>query len=106
MLRPFACAVKRLITQAYSNRGVEDGSGLSDADPELLLFPGEASRAPRRPQPNWAALHAELKRPGVTLRLLWEEYRAAHPDGYSLSRFCELYQALHKPDPAARAAGA
>jgi transposase len=68
-------------------------AGLSDADLERLLFPAEAARAPHRPQPNWAAVHAELKRPGVTLRLLWEEYRDAHPDGYSLSRFCELSQA-------------
>ena len=29
---------------------------------------------------------------GVTLQLLWEEYRAAHPDGYGYSRFCELYR--------------
>ena len=25
--------------------------------------------------------------------LLWQEYRAAHPDGYGYSRFCELYRA-------------
>jgi transposase len=28
----------------------------------------------------------------VTLQLVWEEYRAVHPDGYSRSRFCELYR--------------
>jgi len=27
----------------------------------------------------------------VTLSLLWEEYRAGHPEGYGYSRFCELY---------------
>src|SRR5260370_42059868 len=37
--------------------------------------------------------HRELKRPGVTLRLLWEEHRAAHPEGYGYSRFCELFRA-------------
>jgi transposase len=68
-------------------------AGLSDVELERLLFPGEASRAPHRPQPDWPLVHAELKRPGVTLRLLWEEYRGTHLDGYSLSRFCELYQA-------------
>jgi transposase len=46
----------------------------------------------RRPQPNWAAIHRELRRPGVTLQLLWEEYRAVHPDGYGISRYCELYR--------------
>ena len=36
-------------------------------------------------------MHGELRRKGVTLSLLWEEYRAAHPNGYGYSRFCELY---------------
>ena len=36
-------------------------------------------------------VHRELKRAGVTLQLLWEEYRAAHPDGLGYSRFCQLY---------------
>src|SRR6185312_11954375 len=47
----------------------------------------------RRPQPDWTAVHRELRRPGVTLQLLWEEHRAAHPDGYGYSRFCEHYRA-------------
>jgi len=34
----------------------------------------------------------ELKRPGVTRHLLWEEYRQAHPDGYSYSQFCYHFQ--------------
>ena len=28
---------------------------------------------------------------GVTLSLLWEEYRGVHPTGYGYSRYCELY---------------
>jgi transposase len=47
----------------------------------------------RRPQPDWRAIHRELKRPGVTLQLLWEEHRAVHPDCYGYSRYCELYRA-------------
>ena len=34
----------------------------------------------------------ELKRVGVTKQILWEEYRAEHPDGYSYSQFCYHYQ--------------
>jgi transposase len=30
----------------------------------------------------------ELKRPGVTRMLLWEEYRAKYPQGYSYAQFC------------------
>ena len=43
-----------------------------------------------RPQPDWPRMHAELRKPGVTLLLLWEEYRAGQPDGYGYSRFCDL----------------
>jgi hypothetical protein len=41
----------------------------------------------------FAPVHAELRRRGVTLALLWEEYRGHHPDGYGYgySRFCDLY---------------
>ena len=42
--------------------------------------------------PDWPGIHAELRRKSVTLRLLWEEYRAVHSEGYGYSRFCELYQ--------------
>jgi transposase len=42
--------------------------------------------------PDLVWVHQELKRPGVTLHLLWEEYRAAHEDGYGYSQFCEIYR--------------
>ncbi|MDP2701743.1 MAG: IS21 family transposase, partial [Candidatus Rokubacteria bacterium] len=42
--------------------------------------------------PTWSQLHQELKKPGVTLSLLWLEYRAAHPSGYAYSQFCERYR--------------
>jgi len=34
----------------------------------------------------------ELKRPGVTLQRLWEEYRTEHSDGYGYSQFCFHFQ--------------
>lgn len=46
----------------------------------------------RRPEPDWAWLARELKRPGVNLSVLWEEYRQADPEGYSYSRFCDLFR--------------
>jgi transposase len=68
---------------------------LDDAALEGKLFtpPGVITAEKVRPQPDWARLHAELRRPGVTLLLLWEEYRAGQPDGYGYSRFCDLYAA-------------
>ncbi len=65
---------------------------LSDGDLEYLLFPRTAGDVcGSYPQPDWAYTHGELRRKGVTLSLLWEEYRSVHRDGYGYSRFCELY---------------
>ena len=67
---------------------------LSDEALERLLYPPPLVTAKdRRAQPDWAAIHRELRRPGVTLQLLWEEHRGVHPDGYGYSRYCELYRA-------------
>lgn len=37
-------------------------------------------------------MHAELRRPGVTLQRLWVEYLEAHPGGYRYSQFCQYYR--------------
>jgi transposase len=65
---------------------------LDDAALERKLFtPAFGVAEGARPQPDWPRLHAELRRPGVTLLLVWEEFRAGQPEGYGYSRFCELY---------------
>lgn len=46
----------------------------------------------RTPQPDFAELHRELGRRGVTRLLLWEEYKSAHPDGWQYSVFCDQYR--------------
>ena len=64
---------------------------LTDAVLEERLFArsGSLQGQRRRAEPDWAHLARDLKRPGVTLMILWEEYRAAIPDGYGYSRFCD-----------------
>ena len=65
---------------------------IDDAALERLLFaPAGFNRPSARIMPDWNHVHAELRRRGVTLLLLWEEYRGEHPDGYGYSRFCDLY---------------
>ena len=66
---------------------------LTDEALERLLFPASPDVPPdQRPRPDWTWVYREKRKPNVTLSLLWEEYRAAHPDGYSLSHFCDLYR--------------
>src|SRR5437867_1309274 len=45
-----------------------------------------------RPLPDCAYLHAERRKPGVTLELLHLEYLEQHPDGYRYTQFCEVYR--------------
>lgn len=84
--------LRRAVVAGLSWEAVD---GLSDEELERRLFPS-ASEAPRtagRAAPDWAKVHQELKRKGVTLALLWQEYRATDAEGYGYSRFCELYRA-------------
>ena len=70
---------------------------IDDAELERRLFaPAGLNKAPARAMPDWQHVHAELRRRGVTLVLLWEEYRADHADGYGYSRFCDLYIAWRR----------
>ena len=66
---------------------------LDDAGLERRLFPALAPRGKPRPVPRWSEVHRELRGKGVTLALLWEEYKAVHPEGLQYSRFCEQYRA-------------
>jgi len=65
--------------------------GLDDAELERRLFPVADFGASGRPAIDWPAIQCELKRRSVTLALLWHENLAEHPNGYSYTRFCELY---------------
>ena len=49
------------------------------------LFEEARTQVRGRPEPDWAKVHAELRRKGVTKALLWEEYRSVTPDGYQYS---------------------
>ena len=59
---------------------------------QLFTAVGKKQGHRRRAEPDWAAVHRELKRKHVTLQILWDEYIERHPDGYRYSRFCELYR--------------
>lgn len=72
---------------------------------ERLLFPPRPPARSAVPQltPDWAVVHQELKRKGVTLLLLWQEYKGTHPDGFQYSWFCQAYrQWAKKLDPVMR----
>ena len=73
--------------------------GIDDEQLEQLLYPPKIEKIVegRRVVPDWAWVHKELKRKGVTRLLLWEEYKAQNPDNhYSYSRYCIFYDQWSK----------
>ena len=67
---------------------------LTDAALEQRLFANAGVKPGHRRhgEPDWAAMHREMRRKHVTLSILWEEYIVANPSGYRYSRFCDLYR--------------
>jgi len=105
-----SCAISRPTVSEYLRRAEAGGlgwplpQGVDEAELERRLFPPLPSHGRGKgPQPDWVEVHRELKRKGVTLFLLWQEYKEAHPEGCQYSRFCSLYRAwLGTVDPVMR----
>jgi len=67
---------------------------MDDATLERKLYPPvPAVPVIERTMPDWSQVHRQLRRKGVTLALLWHEYKATHPEGYQYSWFCKQYRA-------------
>jgi transposase len=95
-----SCGVSRPSVAEYLQRFQEAGlswpqaAELDDATLEGKLYPPTpVLPAAERTVPDWAHVHRELRRKGVTLTLLWHEYKAAHPEGFQYSWFCDQYRA-------------
>ena len=93
----------------YVTRAREAGLGwplseeMDEAALEARLLRHPLGPSGPRPQPDVAYLHQQLKRPSVTLHLLWMEYLEIYPDGYRYSQFCEIYRRwIQKLDPSMR----
>jgi len=94
------CGIGRPTVAEYLRRAADAGlawplpSGLDEATLERQLFPPPPSLpAHARGVPDWSIVHQERRHKGVTLFLLWQEYRTTRPEGYQYSWFCEHYRA-------------
>jgi transposase len=94
-----SCSLSHSTVGEYLRRAQEAGlswplpADLGEDTLFELLFPSSAQSSSRViPVPDWSLIHTELRKQGVTLRLLWVEYREAQPDGYGYSQFCALYR--------------
>jgi len=105
-----SCSIARSTVQDYLKRATEAGitwpeaAELDDAALERHLYPPKAStESAGKSMPPMDYLYREMRRKGVTLQLLWYEYKQQNPDGYQYSYFCEHYRHyLKKLDPVFR----
>ena len=67
---------------------------LSDEALEARLYRPPVPRSSHQLAPDFGLIHQELKRAGVTLMLLWEEYATANPLAYKYTSFCIKYRAF------------
>jgi transposase len=92
---PYATAADHLARAGRAGLGWPLPEGLDDGQLESRLFVPASARPPSetRPIPDWPLVHRELRRKGVTLQLLWMEYKEREPDGFGYSWFCQTYRA-------------
>jgi len=95
-----SCDLARSTVADYIERAAAAGIGcpLPDGMDEeklgKLLFPVQASKTGSEyPVLDMIYIRNEMRRKHVTLQLLWEEYKAHTPEGYSYSQYCQLYRA-------------
>lgn len=92
-----SCSLSRSTVSKYVRRAKAVGlswplpAEMTDDALEERLFAAAARAA--HSVPEWAEIHQQLKRKGMTLRLAWEEYREVHSDGFRYSQFCARYRA-------------
>ncbi len=90
-----ACRIGKTTVQEYLRRAKAAGLSwplpeeLTEAELELKLFPKEPVELKDKPQIPFQYIFEELKRPNVTLSLLWEEYKQENSSGYQYSWFSE-----------------
>lgn len=92
-----SCNIGRSTAGEYIQRARNAGlswplpEGMDEAQLEAALFKRPNYKT-KRPQLDMHYLHSEMCRKGVTLLLLWHEYKQVHPDGYQYTQFCEHYR--------------
>jgi transposase len=96
-----SCSIGQATVHRYLEKAAAAGltwplpEDIDDRRLEEILFAAVTGRPSQltRSSPDFTEVHHQLRtHKHVTLQLVWEEYRATQPDGYSYSRFCELYQ--------------
>ena len=93
-----SCQISRSTINGYIGRAKVAGlswplpKDLDDEQLDKMLYPPAEDEDNKRGIPDWNKVHQELKRKGVTLNLLWQEYKLGNPDSYSYSSYTLKYR--------------
>lgn len=94
-----ACKISNSTVGEYLRRAQQSQihwplpDGLGEDELYQKLFPEKSHPVDgERPLPNYEKMRDELKKKGVTLKLLWIEYREQFPEGYQYTQFCDYYR--------------
>lgn len=63
---------------------------------DLLFKKEELENTHNKINPDWAEVQKELLKKGLTLKLLWTEYREESPNGYQYTQYCEMFRRWKK----------
>jgi transposase len=88
--------VVHTILSRVKESGVSDPLSLSGKELGSIIYPPGKKSAGTVNEPDLAAIDREMKKKGVTLLLLWEEYKEAHPEGLMYTQFCSRYREYRK----------
>jgi len=85
------------VLQKAKSAGVEYPIRITNKELVSLLYPPViATNSKLRTEPDLLFIHREMQRKGVTLTLLWEEYKSENPDGLMFTQFCQRYRSFRK----------
>ena len=73
---------------------VQDPLRLETKELGSIVYPPE--KGGKKAAPDFSHIDREIKKKGVTLFLLWEEYKQLHPEGCMYSQFCAKYREYRK----------
>jgi transposase len=78
--------------------GIHYAETLTEEELEKALFPEKSVYRRSADEPDMARVLTELSRKHVTRQLLWEEYKAEHPNGLMYTQFCERIRDARKAE--------
>ena len=82
--------VVNTVLSRVKEAGVHDPLSLEAKELGSVIYPPVKEKL--KAEPDYAYIDLEMKKKGVTLTLLWEEYKTQNPNGYMYTQFCDKYR--------------